>query len=148
MFTHKSFTHTVKHLSTFNDIMEFHRHRDGIPHYAELELEAFKIAQEAFLQTYESVVLTRTKKAYPDKPLDRTIEENRKIIKQLYCEIKDVHHDDNGMPYIDYVDPDSDSESPVMYSDSESDSDSDGPVEEIPMPTKKRIIIRRKKPKN
>ena len=135
MFRHRSFTRTVKDLSTFEDIMNYHRwSKHGIPDYAELELEAFEKAQMAFLKTYESVVLCLAKKEYQDKATE-TIQENKKIIKGLYSEIKDVHHDDEGYPFVKTVDPDSDS---GLSSDSDD--------EEIPMPTKTKIV--RRKPKN
>ena len=135
MFRHRSFTRTVKDLSTFEDIMNLHRwSKHGIPDYAELELEAFQKAQIAFLKTYESVVLCLAKKEYQDKATE-TIQENKKIIKGLYSEIKDVHHDDEGYPFVKTGDPDSDS---GLSSDSDD--------EEIPMPTKTRIV--RRKPKN
>jgi len=139
MFRHRNFTRTVKDLSTFQDLMNHQRwSKHGIPDYAELELEAFELAQMAFLKTYESVVLCRYKKKYEDKATD-TIEDNKKILKELYSEIKDVQHDDEGYPFVKTGPPDSDS-------GLSSDSDSSGKDEEIPMPTKKRII--RRKPKN
>tara|TARA_R100001440_G_scaffold36129_1_gene55273 strand:- start:9 stop:428 length:420 start_codon:yes stop_codon:yes gene_type:complete len=139
MFTNRPFKRTVKDLQTFEDIMNYSRWtKEGIPDYANLELEAFKLAQNAFIKTYEAVVLCRYQKEYEDKATD-TIEDNKKILKELYSEIKDVQHDDEGYPFVKTGPPDSDS-------GLSSDSDSSGKDEEIPMPTKKRII--RRKPKN
>ena len=111
------------------------------------ELEAFKKAQWAFIDAYR-MKRQMLEKEYEIELLSKIKENNQSTQKvdkecntdKLHSEIKDVHHDDEGQPWIKWTNADSDS---GLSSDSDSDSDND---DDDNMPTKTRIV--RRKPKN
>jgi len=101
------------------------------------ELEAFKKAQWAFIDAYR-MKRQMLEKEYEIELLSKIKENNKttqtnQLIDKLQSEIKDVQHDDEGYPF-------------VKTGDSDSDSGLSSDDEEIPMPTKTKIV--RRKPKN
>ena len=167
MFDNLPFNTTLKRLMAFEDYVNSQPGENT--QLIIWELKAFEAAKEAFIETYrmkrlmlekeyELELLSKVEEHEDGSTVDTecnkalmmmdAIDENNKLYSvleaidknnKLYSEIKDVQHDDEGYPFVKTGEPDSDS-------GLSSDSDLSGKDEEIPMPTKKRII--RRKPKN
>ena len=150
MFDNLPFNTTLKRLMAFEDYVNSQPGENT--QLINWELKAFEAAKEAFIEKYrmkrlmlekeyELELLSKVEEHEDGSTVDTecnkalmmmdAIDKNNK----LYSEIKDVQHDDEGYPFVKTGDPDSDS---GLSSDSDN--------EEIPMPTKTRIV--RRKPKN
>tara|TARA_Y100001937_G_scaffold127817_1_gene201232 strand:- start:1699 stop:2190 length:492 start_codon:yes stop_codon:yes gene_type:complete len=163
MFKNLPFDTTHQRLRAFKDYADSQPGENT--QIIEWELKAFECAKEAFIETYsskriqfelEDMILTQHNfENSCNNKTTQTIDEsddesddesstvdaecNKALVmmelknKKIYSEIKDVEHDDEGYPF-------------VKTANSDSDSGLSSDDEEIPVPTKTKIV--RRKPKN